>query len=171
MASLDPIRKPSLDSLAPSDRSSRKSSDYEGSKYDEDDEDDTTTTWSDADADHTRLLRNRPSDDLESQTRRRPATAQLETSSQPVEYSVPTSKKLFYLALYFAFNLGLTLSNKALLGHVSGFVVVGLFHCRWGNPDATTTTMIVMLIERTIRPHFLGYSPFHIPPRHRSDAR
>lgn len=37
----------------------------------------------------------------------------------PVEYTVSTSRKLFYLGLYFLLNLAVTLSNKALLRAVS----------------------------------------------------
>jgi hypothetical protein len=35
------------------------------------------------------------------------------------EYTVSTRRKLTFLALYFILNLGVTLSNKALLGQVS----------------------------------------------------
>lgn len=56
----------------------------------------------------------REAQDLEAQT-------PIATSpSTPVEYSVSTSRKLFYLGLYFLLNLAVTLSNKALLRSVSG---------------------------------------------------
>lgn len=48
--------------------------------------------------------------------------AQLPDSNQPralEEYTVSTRRKLTFLALYFLLNLGVTLSNKALLGQVS----------------------------------------------------
>jgi hypothetical protein len=35
--------------------------------------------------------------------------------SVPVEYTISTSRKLSFLALYFLLNLSVTLSNKALL--------------------------------------------------------
>ena len=50
--------------------------------------------------------------DLEAQKSAQPAT------TQPAEYAVSTSKKLTYLGLYFLLNLGVTLSNKALLRSV-----------------------------------------------------
>lgn len=56
----------------------------------------------------------REAQDLEAQT---PAETSTPT---PVEYSVSTSRKLFYLGLYFLLNLAVTLSNKALLRSVSG---------------------------------------------------
>lgn len=46
--------------------------------------------------------------DLESQT-------PVEANATPVEYTVSTHKKLFFLGLYFLLNLSVTLSNKALL--------------------------------------------------------
>lgn len=38
--------------------------------------------------------------------------------ADPPEYSVPYTKKLLYLALYFVLNLSLTLSNKGILQQV-----------------------------------------------------
>lgn len=55
----------------------------------------------------------REAQDLEAQT---PAETSTPT---PVEYSVSTSRKLFYLGLYFLLNLAVTLSNKALLRSAS----------------------------------------------------
>lgn len=49
--------------------------------------------------------------DLESQTREANTHANLAT-----EHTIPLRSKLLFLAAYFALNLGLTLSNKALLG-------------------------------------------------------
>lgn len=40
---------------------------------------------------------------------------QPEQQPAPVEYTVPAAKKLMYLGLYFILNLGLTLSNKAVM--------------------------------------------------------
>lgn len=55
----------------------------------------------------------REQDDLEAQKVAPPP------STQPAEYHISTSKKLSYLGLYFLLNLGVTLSNKALLRSVS----------------------------------------------------
>lgn len=53
--------------------------------------------------------------DVEAQTRH--ARTQSTAANAP-EYQIPTSTKYFYLALYFALNLTLTLYNKAVLGKV-----------------------------------------------------
>ena len=42
----------------------------------------------------------------------------LHVSSTAAEYLVATKTKLFYLAVYFALNLALTIYNKAVLGGV-----------------------------------------------------
>lgn len=42
------------------------------------------------------------------------------TPAAPVEYTVSTSRKLIFLSVYFLLNLGLTLSNKAVMQRVSG---------------------------------------------------
>lgn len=40
-------------------------------------------------------------------------------SSAPPEYRTSSTKKLLFLGIYCALNLGLTLSNKAVMQHVS----------------------------------------------------
>lgn len=49
-----------------------------------------------------------------------PGTIDLEAQEDPIapEYTILTSTKYVYLALYFALNLVLTLYNKAILGKV-----------------------------------------------------
>ena len=41
----------------------------------------------------------------------------------PLEYNIPTGKKVIALAIYFLCNVGLTLYNKAVLGSVSPLYV------------------------------------------------
>jgi hypothetical protein len=48
-----------------------------------------------------------------------------EEASTPPEYTVPLSKKLAYLGVYFCLNVALTLSNKQILLKV----VRNLFYC------------------------------------------
>ncbi|WPG99673.1 gdp-mannose transporter gonst5 [Acrodontium crateriforme] len=52
-------------------------------------------------------------DELESQL-----STTLDSPPAPVEYSISTRRKLVYLGLYFFLNLGLTLSNKAVMQHL-----------------------------------------------------
>lgn len=61
------------------------------------------------DEENDELLREQ--EDLEAQKSQQP-------SSQPAEYNVSTRKKLTMLGMYFLLNLGVTLSNKALLKSV-----------------------------------------------------
>ena len=58
-------------------------------------------------------------DDVEAQPT--PCVSTDSHSSSPValEYRIPASRKLAYLALYFLLNLSLTIYNKAVLGSVS----------------------------------------------------
>ena len=48
--------------------------------------------------------------------------------AQPLEYSVSFGKKLTYLALYFLLNLGLTLTNKAVLERVKAPLLLTVMH-------------------------------------------
>lgn len=57
---------------------------------------------------------------LKDETDRSAPDLEAQNPLAPSEYSVPTSKKLFYLSLYFVLNLSVTLSNKAILQTVSG---------------------------------------------------
>lgn len=82
-------------------------------------------------------------------------------TSQPAEYTVSTSKKLTYLGLYFLLNLGVTLSNKALLRSV------GRSH---------STSLVIMLIPTVgifplaahLLPHLLHLHWLYHPPCYRT---
>ena len=57
------------------------------------------------------------SEDLESQRSR--DNKESTSGQHAAEYNVPAKQKYFFLGLYFALNLSLTLFNKAVLGKVS----------------------------------------------------
>lgn len=54
-------------------------------------------------------------EELEAQS---PTTSSSPESAAPIEYSISTNRKLAFLSLYFFLNLGLTLSNKAVMQHL-----------------------------------------------------
>lgn len=96
----------------------------------------------------------RAQDDLEAQKAVPPP------STQPAEYAISTSKKLTYLGLYFLLNLGVTLSNKALLRSVS---------C---SPSPYTCLLLIrkvgfISLAAHLLAHLLHLHRLHHPPRHR----
>lgn len=61
-------------------------------------------------------------DDLESQRQQESQPARLPPGVDS-EYDVPTRTKFRFLGIYLAFNLGLTLYNKSVLGKVSSLLL------------------------------------------------
>jgi hypothetical protein len=61
-------------------------------------------------------------DDLESQHQQESQPARLPPGVDS-EYDVPTRTKFIFLGIYLAFNLGLTLYNKSVLGKVSSLLL------------------------------------------------
>jgi hypothetical protein len=108
-------QSPTMPSSRPSSSSGTERSSKESFRdsifSDKDDESESTE-------DEKSPLRSSPSqNDVEAQP-----TLGLSIPSPPataLEYRIPASRKLAYLALYFLLNLSLTIYNKAVLGSVS----------------------------------------------------
>lgn len=92
----------------------------------------------------------REAQDLEAQSPVEPSLP----AAAPVEYSVSTSRKLFFLGLYFLLNLAVTLSNKALLRMVN--YTFGMLHVSQANPAQGIISVVI-----DIRPHLCYFNRMH----------
>jgi hypothetical protein len=84
-----------------------------------DQDDDSESTEDEMASIKQRLMR----DDVEAQPTLCVSTDTNSSTSVALEYRIPASRKLAYLALYFLLNLSLTIYNKAVLGAVSRSIV------------------------------------------------